>query len=197
LWVRRLNDRGYRTVGLDYARESLLRSKRVAQDLPLVTGDLRLLPYPDATFDTYFSVGVIEHFRHGPLGILQEAYRVLKPGGNILVSVPFENALCRRARAISEQEAESRGFVFHQYLYGLQELRGELRNAGFEPEPDYHASNVWLGLKEGLPLFRRIAPYVPFNQGLGYLLDCVPFLPLRAAHMIFAVARRPLNADYS
>jgi SAM-dependent methyltransferase len=191
LWVRRLNDRGYRTVGLDYACKSLLRSKRIAPDLPLVTGDLRQLPYPHATFDAYVSFGVIEHFRDGPASILQEAYRVLKPGGKILASAPFENTLCKRAPVISEQEADSRGLLFHQYLYGLQELRDELGNAGFKPDPDYHTYGVWLGLNKQLPLFRRIARHVPFSQKLGYLFDFVPFLPQRAAHMIFAVARRP------
>ena len=46
------------------------------------------IPFPDNTFDSYFSSQVLEHVPNST-GILQEVYRVMKHGGHLLVTVPF------------------------------------------------------------------------------------------------------------
>jgi SAM-dependent methyltransferase len=47
------------------------------------------LPYPDAHFETAFSLGVLEHVRENQGGdevsSLRELYRILKPGGHLFV----------------------------------------------------------------------------------------------------------------
>lgn len=54
--------------------------------LALVTADLRKpLPYPDNTLDAALCNKVIEPFAQGPQ-FLHEAYRVLRPGGALVVS---------------------------------------------------------------------------------------------------------------
>lgn len=45
------------------------------------------IPYADNTFDVVFSKSVIEHFYY-PEKIMQEMYRVLKPGGQIITLTP-------------------------------------------------------------------------------------------------------------
>jgi len=45
------------------------------------------IPVPDATFDIVFHQGLLEHFKD-PLPLLEEQFRVLKPGGFLLVDVP-------------------------------------------------------------------------------------------------------------
>jgi len=50
--------------------------------------DGRTLPFPDASFDSIFSSEVFEHIFNLP-EILDELYRVLKPGGYMLITVPF------------------------------------------------------------------------------------------------------------
>lgn len=46
------------------------------------------IPVPDDSFDTVFSTQVLEHVaNHG--GMLTEAYRVLKPGGSLILSCPM------------------------------------------------------------------------------------------------------------
>lgn len=53
------------------------------------TGSLTALPFPDATFDRALCLDVLEHltFDEQPRA-LAELFRVLKPGGALLVSIP-------------------------------------------------------------------------------------------------------------
>ena len=51
-------------------------------------GDGHSLPFKDNTFDAVISEAVLEHV-HSPNRVVQEIYRVLKPGGYICVAVPF------------------------------------------------------------------------------------------------------------
>ncbi len=53
-----------------------------------IIGDGHFLPFKDNTFDAVISEAVLEHV-HSPNRVVQEIYRVLKPGGYICVAVPF------------------------------------------------------------------------------------------------------------
>lgn len=50
--------------------------------------DGKTLPFADESFDSIFSSEVFEHV-FNLSQILDELYRVLKPGGNVLITVPF------------------------------------------------------------------------------------------------------------
>ena len=59
-------------------------AERLAQSLDWVVGDAMALPFPDASFDTYtISFGIRNVTRIGDA--LAEAYRVLRPGGRLMV----------------------------------------------------------------------------------------------------------------
>ena len=51
-------------------------------------GDGHFLPFKENTFDAVISEAVLEHVR-SPNRVVQEIYRVLKPGGYVCVAVPF------------------------------------------------------------------------------------------------------------
>ena len=85
------------TIGLDMGcgiRDRVF-DNLVTQDIyltptaTLITapGDIRL-PFNDATFDLVILDSVLEHVPD-PVALLQEGYRLLKPGGRILGDVPF------------------------------------------------------------------------------------------------------------
>ena len=70
---------------------SVLRLKAAKQCyffLPLVQALAENLPFTQA-FDTVIAAEVLEHVLD-PEKVLAEIYRVLKPGGNIIVTVPDE-----------------------------------------------------------------------------------------------------------
>ena len=80
LWNR---DLGATMVGIDI---SPFFSQDVRQEMDLMLGDLRKLPFADNTFDKAWSLDVLEHLSPDALhGMLVEANRVLKPGGALFV----------------------------------------------------------------------------------------------------------------
>lgn len=80
LWNR---DLGADMLGIDIAP---FFSRDARQQVDLMLGDLRTLPFADATFDKAWSLDVLEHLSPEALaGMLAEASRVLKPGGSLFV----------------------------------------------------------------------------------------------------------------
>ena len=76
------------------------------------------LPFDDVSFDSIFSSEVLEHIFNLP-EILDELYRVLKPGGHMLITVPF---------VWDEHEIP---YDFARYTsFGLAHI---LKEKGFEP----------------------------------------------------------------
>ncbi len=67
------------------------------ENLTFVEGDIRKTDFPDAFFDIVTAVSTIEHIGlvsskpelDGDKDALQEIFRILKPGGNLLMTVPF------------------------------------------------------------------------------------------------------------
>jgi len=93
--------RGARVVLLDRSPAALELSRRVfaAASLPgrFVEGDAFRMPFPDSTFDAAWNFGVLEHYgRREAAAALAEMARVARPGGLVVVGVPFARALLYR-----------------------------------------------------------------------------------------------------
>lgn len=73
-------------TGLDFSPLALQYCRR-RQVGPLVRGDAQKVPFPDATFDTLISLDLAEHVPSDD-ALVREAWRVLKPGGHFLITVP-------------------------------------------------------------------------------------------------------------
>jgi len=134
-YVLLLRERGWRAIGADWSVEALAESRR-ARRAPLAAMDLTRLAVRDRAVEAYVSLGVVEHDPAGPDAILAEAYRVLAPGGTLVISVPYVNGLRwlgapwirRRARALADG-----GGAFYQYAFSRAELLGVLIRHGFTP----------------------------------------------------------------
>lgn len=110
------------------------------------TGSLTALPYPDGAFDRALCLDVLEHltFEEQPRA-LAELFRVLRPGANLLVSVPNLAHLQSRV---------------HFLLQGrLIRTASEYKHPGDRPAADY----IDLARRAGFVLTARrgIFPTVP------------------------------------
>ena len=134
--------RGVKVVGLDFAREWLGRLRRRDPNLALTVGDVSKLPYRDQSFDVYYSGGVVEHFEAGCGDSLREARRVLRPGGTLLISVPYFSPLRRvmslfrkrdwRRVPAAELQQYNGNLRFFQYCYTPPEFTKQLEAAGLK-----------------------------------------------------------------
>lgn len=55
---------------------------------PDIVGDIHDLPFEDDSVDALLCIAVLEHVEN-PITAMQEMYRVLKPGGQLFIYVPF------------------------------------------------------------------------------------------------------------
>jgi SAM-dependent methyltransferase len=88
-------EQGFNVIGVDFVYTALQRLKSFAPPTPVACCDVHDCPFPDNTFGAYLSYGVVEHFPHGSEEAIKEAYRILQPGGVILMMVPADNFLSR------------------------------------------------------------------------------------------------------
>src|SRR4051794_16917649 len=132
------------TVGIDIAP---FFARDARQDVDLLLGDLRRLPFADRTFTKAFSLDVLEHLSPEALrGMLTEAARVIAPGGTlfvythvrknapIAVGLRWINALARRlerAGLIDMRQERLRKSDHLNPLADIPELRRVAAETGF------------------------------------------------------------------
>jgi SAM-dependent methyltransferase len=138
--------RGHEVVATDILPQAIELSRRlaVAQGID-GTGpgkvhsevqDGRALPYSDHTFDAAFSVSVVEHIPDdGDSAAVTELVRVVKPGGTIVVTVPFAEKTYDTFvdRPVYEREQLGGAKVFFERHYDEAALEARLiRPSGAE-----------------------------------------------------------------
>lgn len=203
-WMAFFARLGHRPFGLDDSPAPLAVARRHAPGLPLVRADARLSPFKPASFDAVFSSYVAEHFEEGPAGLLSEIGRVLKPGGVLVIVVPYDNWFRRlfthRILEAYYWFARRRGekLAFTEYRFSRHEMERFLEESGFRVEhvePDDFRLPWAKGIRVDLGelLAPRGAPrggweLNSFGRMLARCLHAVS--PWFAAAGIFFVARK-------
>ena len=184
-----LRSNGYNCMGLDYAINALRRARQIVGPLPLVAGDLMAICVSDSSFDAVISIGVVEHHISGPEVFLQELLRVLKPGGLLMISVPYFNPLRQWRAKHGAYQVDFSGLDFYQYAFPREEFCRILKSVGYKLETTYsyaHKDTLvqevhWLNELPGFlkKFILRVSKYVPYvNSEIG--------------HMLMVVARKPV-----
>jgi SAM-dependent methyltransferase len=106
--------------------------------------DIRHLEFPDATFDAAICSHVLEHVQEDDQAIA-ELYRVLRPGGLLLVLVPWDESAETTREDFSVTDPSERlrlyGQEDHVRFYG-RDLVDRLSAAGFHVEVDRFGASL-------------------------------------------------------
>jgi SAM-dependent methyltransferase len=122
-------DNGWNASGVDisvaatrYAREEL--------SLDVFTGTLEEAGYPANHFDVVYSNSVMEHLAY-PLQVLQEAYRILRPGGVFYADTVNWKSYTREILGANWRYIDP---ADHVHLYTPDNVASMAAHAGFEVE---------------------------------------------------------------
>ncbi len=186
-WVAALRHHGYIIEGIEYSRELVELVQKANPDLPVRQGDALHIDSPDSHYDSYISIGVVEHRVAGPEPFLTEAHRILKPGGKILISVPYFGPTRKLKGHLSLYSCTQPDLPFFQYGFTRNQFTSLLQNAGFAIDivkPLYPHRM----LLEEIPFYRCI-----FNQSWGHVVKryAESLLQNKDGHMLLVVGHKP------
>jgi ubiquinone/menaquinone biosynthesis C-methylase UbiE len=183
---------GYNVIGLDYAVNALEISHQYDSSLPLLAGDVHALPYADNALGAYLSFGVLEHFEQGMGTALLEAYRILQPGGILILTIPYPNIVHQLVEWRRKRSGETAltNDDFYESTYTRETLVNNVKQAGFAIEhvsPTSHSYTLW-----GLGGIFRAAGYYRTSrtaEGTAKLLKMA--LPWTFNFMTLVIGRKP------
>jgi SAM-dependent methyltransferase len=134
VWAGR---RGARAYGIDISEPTVIQARAAFEAdgnarlrLQGAVGDVRALPFPDASFDAIYSMGTIEHFDETERAV-EEMARVLKPGGRAIVGVPNRHDPFLRPLLVTVLQALGLYAYGYEKSYSRRALRDMLERAGF------------------------------------------------------------------
>lgn len=189
-FVVALNALSYNCFGLDFAINTLTQVQQLAGPLKLISGDITALGISNNSFDAVISIGVVEHRRAGPEPFLQEMTRILKPGGLLLISVPYFNPLrLWRSRKGAYQD-NVKGLDFYQYAFTKDEFSNIIKDAGYEIETHYSYAHQNT-LSQELHWLKKIHPFL--KKLIFRISKYVPYVNSEIGHMLMVVARKKVS----
>jgi SAM-dependent methyltransferase len=152
------------------------------------------------SFDGATCVEVFEHL-FDPLSAARELFRVLKPGGVLVATVPnfgyhaWRLMALLRARVPSEPEnpAENRHNGVHIRYFGATTLKRLIQDAGFEfvALTSFDDSSIW-DITRGLGPIAHVSDFARNNlPGIFHLRFLQDIWPGLFAYRIRVVARKP------
>lgn len=145
-------------------------SAKAAPKATVKVGDLEALPFANAEFDAAFATEVLEHLIP-PDKALSEIFRVIKPGGWLLVSLPNRDWF-----HFEKREADRNKFQpVDDHYYRVSEVEALLIKTGFRIDKVRGGENLYFGggLLHALekvalavypPLYRRMKRMVLLAQ---------------------------------
>lgn len=163
-WLAKMRGLGWEVRGLDFDAEAVAVAAR--RGLAVDHGSLEAMHYADESFDAITLNHVIEHLPD-PLMTLVECYRILKPGGHLMVATPNSDSL---GHLLFKKAWRGLETPRHLHLFNSKSMRASLKRAGFRQfevrtgNSDYiliHSLGLWAhhaesGRQLQLPMGLRI-----------------------------------------
>lgn len=185
--LRHLGDA--RLAGIDLELPYLRKARRNTAGLPGITlanGSIYDLPFPDSSFDAVILSEILEHVDRD-VEALREVRRVLKPGGEALITVPHAaypfwwdpiNRTLENVFGTHIGRGPLAGiWAFHVRLYTPEQLRGATLAAGFAVEEELSQTHHTLPFVHNLlyGLGKPVLESGLFGKGLAEVADRAAF----------------------
>jgi SAM-dependent methyltransferase len=129
---------GALAYGVDISEPTVLQARGAFDTGPgarhclqSAVGDVRDLPFRDASFDAIYSMGTIEHFDETERAV-KEIARVLKPGGHAIVGVPNRHDPFLRPLFVTALQMVGLYGYGYEKSYSRRALRQMLERNGLE-----------------------------------------------------------------
>lgn len=126
---------GYKLFGFDFANSNVeFTKRRLGARADVKQGSIYEIPFPDASMDAVLCLEVLEHIEDDERGV-RDITRVLKPGGVLIVAVPY-----------TYYWPAYKQLMGHFRHYTRESLAAMLRQNGLEPVevlpnfPNWHQS---------------------------------------------------------
>ncbi len=173
---------GWQAVGIDIVSGPLQAS--AVQGVQPIRGDfLSALPFRDQAFDLVFAGEVIEHTT-SERALIRDLARVLKPGGQLVVTTPNLVSLRNRIYMLLGKLPLNAAAEFHYRVFTLESLTNLVESQGFRVQTV--SSSYVLFLSEGKG---RLHQYLPAGlKSLGERLGSI--FPSLGAHLIVSARKR-------
>lgn len=139
-WCGWLRSRGIASDGVDWSRRLC---ERAAAELPasrFFACDMGDTGLPDGAYGGILALGSMEHAMDGPRRVLDEFYRLLRPGGVAIVTVPYGSALRHAVQALTYPAERARGVPLLRRWTGKRPLAPGARSYA---EARYGTQAAW------------------------------------------------------
>jgi SAM-dependent methyltransferase len=192
--ARTIRSAGFAIEGVDFAPGVIAANRAIDPGGAYRVDDVRRLSSASNSLAGYMSFGVVEHFTDAERrAILLESFRVLRPGGVALFTVPHYNAL-RRLRYAGAAGEPPAGVPFYQYFFRSGQVTAELRAVGYRIAR-VEGYDAYKGIKDtvgGRGLMDRLRAR---GGAWRRRIDDPPAWVRRVAgHMLLVVATKPGEA---
>lgn len=174
--VRFLNQKGYKALGCEPAREAVKIAQKINGAKSVKKASATALPYKAESFDLITSISVIEHLtKKEAREFINEAKRVLKPHGFIFIitpnfSSPFRYILKKKWFAFSDPT--------HINYFTPKSIRLLLSSSGFSNISFRFKTTHNISFDLYLPKPLQNLP-APIKNNLYYLMFSSPLSTLR------------------
>ncbi|NJE25547.1 class I SAM-dependent methyltransferase [Thermococcus sp. MV5] len=124
-----LYTRGFDVVGVDLSEEMLKIARKKLPRVKFIRANAYSLPFKENTFDLVLTITMFE-FIHKPELALNEIYRVLRPGGEVVIGTMNGKSfwfIFKRIKSLFEETAYR-----YARFYTPSELESLMKGAGFE-----------------------------------------------------------------